>query len=444
MVMSKRALPRRTLLRGIGAVVALPWLDAMVPAFTSAAAATKPVKRLGVVYLPNGVIVRDLIPPTPGAGFEITPILRPLEAFRHQLTVISGLANVAGDPVDAGSGPHSRTSGCYLSGVRVKHTESADLRAGRTMDQFAADELGQDTPLRSLELALEPNFTVGGCEGGYSCTYINTFSWAAPDRPLPMETNPAVVFERLFGDGATGAARLARMRRDRSILDAVTASLNRLQRVVGPGDRQTLDEYFDAVRDVERRVQQAGTQGEASPEGLERPFGIPALFEDHARLMFDLMYLAFRADLTRVVTFQLGRELSLRAYPEIGVPEAHHAISHHGHAPEKIAACAKINEYHMQLFSHLVGRMASTADGDGSLLDHSILLAGGAMGDSDLHSPHNLPTVLVGSGCGQVKPGRHVRATFDTPFMNLCLNLLDKVDVHLDRLGDSTGRLADV
>jgi hypothetical protein len=312
------------------------------------------------------------------------------------------------------------------------------------MDQFAADALGQDTPLRSLELALEPNFTVGGCEGGYSCTYINTFSWAAPDRPLPMETNPAVVFERLFGDGATGAARLARMRRDRSILDAVTAALNRLQRVVGPGDRQTLDEYFDAVRDVERRVQQAGTQGEASPEGLERPFGIPALFEDHARLMFDLMYLAFRADLTRVVTFQLGRELSLRAYPEIGVPEAHHAISHHGHAPEKIAACAKINEYHMQLFSHLVGRMASTADGDGSLLDHSILLAGGAMGDSDLHSPHNLPTMLVGSGCGQVKPGRHVRATFDTPFMNLCLSLLDKVDVRLDRLGDSTGRLADV
>ncbi len=444
MLISKRALPRRTILRGLGAVVALPWLDAMVPAFTSAAAAAKPVKRLGVVYLPNGVIVKDLIPPTTGAGFEITPILRPLEPFRNHLTVVSGLANVAGDPVDAGSGPHSRTSGCYLSGVRVKHTESSDLRAGRTMDQFAADELGKDTPLRSLELALEPNFTVGGCEGGYSCTYINTFSWIAPDRPLPMETNPAVVFERLFGDGGTGAARLARMRRDRSILDAVTTSLGRLQRAVGPGDRRMLDEYFDAVRDVERRVQQAGTHAEASPEGLEKPFGIPVLFADHAHLMFDLMYLAFRADLSRVVTFQLGRELGSRAYPEIGVAESHHGISHHGNAPEKIAGCAKINEYHMQLFSHLVGRMASTPDGDGSLLDHSILLAGGAMGDSDLHSPHNLPTVLVGSGCGQLKPGRHVRAKFDTPFMNLCLSLLDKVDVHLDSLGDSTGRLADV
>jgi hypothetical protein len=444
MVISKRSLPRRTILRGMGAVVALPWLDAMVPAFTSAAAAAKPVKRFGVVYLPNGLIVKDLIPPSAGAGFEMTPILRPLEPFRDHLTVVSGLANVAGDPVDAGSGPHSRTSGCYLNGVRVKHTEGADLRAGRTMDQFAADELGKDTALRSLELALEPNFTVGGCEGGYSCTYINTFSWAAPDRPLPMETNPAVVFERLFGDGGTAGARAARMRRDRSILDAVTASLSRLQRSVGPDDRRTLDEYVDAVRDVERRVQQAGAHAEATPEGLDKPFGIPVLFADHARLMLDLMYLAFRADLTRVVTFQLGRELSLRSYPEIGVPEAHHAISHHGNAPEKIAGCSKINHYHMQLVSYLVGRMASTPEGDGSLLDHSLLLVGGAMGDPDLHSPHNLPTVLVGSGSGQLKTGRHVRATFDTPFMNLCLSLLDKVDVHLDSLGDSTGRLSDI
>ena len=230
MVISKRALHRRTVLRGIGSAVALPLLDAMVPAFTSASAAAQPVKRLGVVYLPNGVVVKDLIPPTTGAAFEITPILKPLEPFRNQLTVVSGLANVAGDPIDAGSGPHSRTSGCWLSGVRVRRTENADLRAGRTMDQFAADELGRDTPLRSLELALEPNFTVGGCEGGYSCTYINTFSWIAPDRPLPMETNPAVVFERLFGEGETGNARLARMRRERSILDAVTGSLSRLQR----------------------------------------------------------------------------------------------------------------------------------------------------------------------------------------------------------------------
>ena len=444
MVISKRALPRRTILRGIGTAVALPVLDAMVPALSAAAAVAKPVKRLGVVYMPNGMIVRDFIPPTAGKAFEIAPILRPLEPYRQHLTVVSGLANVAGDPLDAGSGPHSRTSGCWLSGVRARRTESADIGAGRTMDQFAADELGKDTPLRSLELALEPNFTVGGCEGGYSCTYINTFSWSAPDRPLPMETNPAVVFERLFGAGGSGAARLARLRQERSILDAVTSALARLQRRVGAADRRTLDEYFDAVRDVERRVQQTGMRAEASAEGLEKPFGIPATFAEHARLMLDLMYLAFRADITRVVTFQLGRELSLRSYPEIGVPEAHHAISHHGNRPEMLAGCAKINEYHVQLFSHLVDRMASTPDGDGSLLDHSILLAGGAMGDSDLHSPHNLPIMVVGSGSGQVKPGRHVRATFDTPFMNLCLSLLDKVDVHLGSLGDSTGRLADI
>ena len=444
MTISKRALPRRTILRGIGSAVALPMLDAMVPAFTAVSAAAQPVKRLGVVYLPNGVVVKDLIPPTTGAAFEITPILKPLEAFRNQLTLVSGLANVAGDPTDAGSGPHSRTSGCWLSGVRVKRTENADLRAGRTMDQFAADELGRDTPLRSLELALEPNFTVGGCEGGYSCTYINTFSWIAPDRPLPMETNPAVVFERLFGEGETGNARLARMRRERSILDVVTGSLARLQRLVGPEDRRTLNEYFDAVRDVERRVQQTGNRADASAEGLVRPFGIPDTFEEHAHLMFDLMYLAFRADITRVVTFQISRELSLRSYPEIGVPEAHHAISHHGNQPDKIAGVSKINTYHMQLFSHLVSRMASTPDGDGSLLDHSLLLAGGGMGDGNMHSPHNLPNVLVGSGCGQLKPGRHVRAPFDTPFMNLCLSLLDKLDVQLDSLGDSTGRLADI
>ena len=444
MVISKRALPRRTILRGIGTAVALPMLDAMVPAFTSAAAVAQPVKRLGVVYLPNGVVVKDLIPPTAGKDFEILPILRPLEQFRSQLTIVSGLANVAGDPIDAGSGPHSRTSGCWLSGVRVKRTENADLRAGRTMDQFAADELGKDTPLRSLELALEPNFTVGGCEGGYSCTYLNTFSWIAPDRPLPMETNPAVVFERLFGDGDPGAARLARMRRDRSILDAVTGSLARLRGLVGPDDRRTVDEHVDAVRDVERRLQQTDTRAETGAEGLARPFGIPGTFEEHARLMFDLMFLAFRADITRVVTFQIARELSQRSYPEIGVPGAHHAISHHGQQPDKIAGVSKINTYHMQLFSHLVARMASTPDGDGSLLDHSMLLAGGGLGDGDLHSPHNLPNVLVGSGCGQLKPGRHVRATFDTPFMNLCLSLLDKLDVHLDSLGDSTGRLADI
>src|SRR5215471_752856 len=257
MMMTRRALPRRMILRGMGAAVALPFLDAMVPAF--AAAETTPVKRFGVVYLANGVVIKDLIPPSAGTEFEMTPILRPLERFRDQLTVVSGLANVQGDPLETGTGPHSRTSGCWFNGVRARRTEGADLGAGRTVDQFAADELGKDTPLRSLELALEPNFTVGGCEGGYSCTYVNTFCWAAADRPLPMETNPAVVFERLFGDG-TGAARLAQLRRQRSILDELAAAVASLTRSVGPSDRRTLDEYLDAVRDVERRIQRTSAR----------------------------------------------------------------------------------------------------------------------------------------------------------------------------------------
>jgi hypothetical protein len=442
MTIQKLALPRRTVVRGLGTALALPFLDAMVPAFGPASAAT-PAKRFGAMYLPNGVILKDLLPATGGKDYEITPILRPIEKYREHLTIVSGLANVAADPFDAGSGPHSRTSGCWLSGTRVRRTEAADLRAGRTADQYAADVLGKETPLRSLELALEPNFVVGGCEGGYSCTYLNTFSWAGPDRPLPMETNPAVVFERLFGDGGPGTARLARMKRDQSILDSLDSDLARLQKSIGPSDRQTMEEYLDAVRDVEKRLQQTGARNETSVE-LDKPYGIPALFEEHAKLMMDLLVLAYRSDMTRVITFQLARELSLRSYPEIGVPEAHHDISHHGNQPAKVAGKSKIDQYHMSLAAYLVGRMASTPDGDGSLLDHTVFLIGAGFGDGNLHSPHNLPVILAGSGSGTVKPGRHIRAPFDAPFMNLCLSLLDKCGVHLDSLGDSTGHLAEI
>src|SRR5262249_7162627 len=261
--------------------------------------------------------------------------------YRKQLTIVSGTANKPGDPFETGNGPHSRTSGAWLSGTRPLRTEAVGLRAGRTADQYAADVLGKDTPLRSLELALEPNFTVGMCEGGYSCTYLSTFAWAAPERPLPMETNPAAVFERLFGEGGDGAARLAQMRRERSILDAVTGDLSRLQQAIGSQDRHTMNEYLDAVRDVERRVQQTGTR-DPGQLGFEKPYGIPAMFEDHAKLMFDLMFLAFRTDMTRVVTYQIAREISTRSYPEIGVPEAHHEISHHGNQPEKMKGKGKI------------------------------------------------------------------------------------------------------
>ena len=444
MVFNRLGLPRRTVLRGIGAAVALPFLDAMVPALRAGSVARQ-AKRFGVVYgFPNGVLLRDLVPVNAGANFEITPILRPLEGYRDQLTVVSGLSNANADPFETGNGPHSRSSGCWLSGMRPKRTEGADLRTGQTLDQFAADVLGKETPLRSLELALEPNFVVGNCEGGYACTYLNTFSWAAPDRPLPMETNPAVVFERLFGEVAPGPARLAQLRRERGILDSVKDDLAQLQRRVGRTDRRTVDEYLDSVRDIERRIQQTRSRDEVSIEGLEKPYGIPALFEDHAKLMFDLMFLAFRTDMTRVVSFQIGREISLQSYPQLGVPEAHHDVSHHRGNAAKIANKGKIDQYHMSLVAHLVDRMASTPEGDGSLLDHSILLIGGGLGDGDLHLPHNLPVVLVGSGNGTLRAGRHVQAPFDAPFMNLGLTLLDKFDVHLESVGDSTGRLADI
>ena len=443
MIIKRAALSRRTLLRGAGTAVMLPFLDAMVPAFATKAA-TKPVKRFGVVYLPNGLVLRHFVPPSAGTDFEMTRILKPLEKYRQQLTIVSGLSNAAADAHDSGgNGPHSRASGAWLSGTQPTPTEGADLGSGRTADQYAADVLGRDTPLRSLEVALEPNFVVGVCEGGYSCTYINTFSWAAADRPLPMETNPAVVFERLFGDGGPGAQRLDRLRQDRSVLDGLTEDLGRLRHTVGPNDRRTLNEYLDAVRDVERRIQQTGSRSDVAID-LEKPFGIPAVFADHAKLMMDLIYLALRTDMTRVFTFQVARELSVRSYPEIGVIEAHHDISHHGNEPEKVEGKTKIDVYHMTLLAHLIGRMASTPEGDGSMLDNSMVLMGAGFGDGDRHWPHNLPLVVAGSGGGSLQAGRHVRGPFDAPFMNLCLSLLDKLDVHLERLGDSTGRLADI
>lgn len=445
MVISKLALPRRAVLRGVGASLALPFLNAMVPALSARAtlAAATPT-RFGVFYLPNGVILTDFVPATTGPEFEIRPNLKPLEKYRRQMTIVSGLANAQGDPLDAGSGPHSRVSGCWLSGVRAKRTERFDLQAGKTLDQFAAEVIGRESPLRSLELALEPNFTVGVCEGGYSCSYINTFSWRTPTMPLPMETNPSVVFERLFGEGGKGASRLAQLRLDRSILDSVTEDLAKLKRAVGPEDRATVDDYLSSIRDVEQRIQRTEQRSGDALATPDRPVGIPPLFDDHAKLMLDLMWLAYRSDMTRVSTFQIARELSFRSYPELGVPEGHHDISHHGDRAEAVAKKSRIDTFHVQLVSHFIERMASTQDGDGSLLDHSLLLMGGSMGNGNLHSPHNLPIVLLGSASGKLETGRHLKAPFDTPFMNLGLSLLDHLGVHLDKVGDSTGRLAGI
>lgn len=440
MIVRRLAVPRRTVLRGAGAAITLPFLEAMIPAFATRAQ-TRPVKRFGAIYFPNGMVLRNFLPTKTGTDWETTRILKPIERHRDKLTIVSGLANLAGEAHEnGGNGPHSRTSGSWLSGTRPVPTEGANLASGRTADQYAADVLGKETPLRSLEIALEPNYVVGVCEGSYSCTYINTFSWAAPQRPLPMETNPAVVFERLFGDAGAGSARLEQLHHEKSVLDALTEDLRRLQKTVSPHDRSTMDEYLDAVRDVERRIQQTGARSQ-SPVDIDQPFGIPPRFEDHATLMMDLIYLALRTDMTRVFTFQIAREISQRSYPQIGVVEAHHEISHHGNQPAKLEGKTRIDELHMTLLAHMIDRMASTPDGEGSLLDNSMLLMGAGFGDGDRHWPRNLPLAIAGLGGGTLKGGRHIAAPFDAPFMNLCLSLLDKLDVHLDTLGDSTGRL---
>ena len=446
MIITKRSLPRRTFLRGVGAALSLPLLDAMVPALSALSrTAARPRMRMGFVYVPNGVQLENFRPATAGAGYAMTPILQPLEPYREQMTVLGGLANALANPLDVGSGTHARASAVWLNGVRPKRTEGADIRAGTTIDQFAARALGEETPLRSLELALEPNFTVGNCEGGYSCVYINTFSWRTPTMPLPMEINPHAVFERLFGAGGDPAARMAQMRRDRSLLDAVSDDMRRLQRALGPRDRSTVDGYLDAVRDVERRLQNTLQRADASPApAMDVPLGIPDTFAEHARLMFDLQVLAYQADITRVVTFQIGRELSTRSYAELGVLESHHDISHHQSDPERMAKNTKINQFHTGLFAEFLGKLRATPDGDGTLLDHSMLLYGGGLGDGDLHHPHDLPLVLAGGGCGQLRGGRHLVCETDTPMMNLGLTLLDKVGVELDSIGDSTGRLTGI
>lgn len=442
MMITRMSLPRRTFLRGMGATLALPFLDAMVPALSAAA---KPQVRLGFFYTANGVTMAHWRPKGVGSQFELSPILNSLTPLKDHVVVVSGLANTAADVKDVSSGPHTRCQAAWLSGVAPKRTEGADIQLGKTLDQYAADVLGQDTPLSSLELALEPNFVVGNCDNGYSCVYQNTFSWKSDTTPLPMENNPRVVFERMFGDGSSTAARVKQMRQDQSILDSVTDDMKRLLGVLGSEDRHTAEEYFTAVRDVESRIRRAEQHVASTPEAtIDRPLGIPFADDEHGQLMIDLHFLAYQADFTRVVTFQVSREQSQRTYPFIGVPNGHHEISHHMDQPARMALNSKINAYHVSLMARLARRLSETPDGDGTLLDHTILMYGAGMGDGDVHSPHDLPLVLVGGGCGQLKGGRHILAPTDTPLMNVAMSLLDKAGIPTERLGNSTGRLADL
>ena len=447
-IITKQALSRRTALKGMGAMVALPFLDAMVPALTPLAgtAAAPAIPRLGFVYAPNGMFLPNFHPAgAGGSDYAMTPILRPLEAYREQMVVVTGLSNRGIVSPNEGGGVHTRAHGGWLSGVLPKRTEGADIQAGKTVDQYAADVLGAETSLRSLELTTESNFTVGNCENGYSCTYQNSTSWRSPTTPLPHERDPRAVFLRLFGDGGSVEARLAQMQTDRSILDWVMESIKHLERQLGQSDRAAVEEYLNAVREIERRIQLAEQSNATTPlPAVDQPAGVPDDYDEHVEMLFGMLALAYQADITRVSCFQMARELSGRTYPDIGVPEAHHSVSHHQLQPHNIEQYTKINTHHVSLFSKLIERMANTPDGDGTLLDHSIMLYGTGMGDGDHHTPYNLPVILVGGGCGQLAGGRHMKYEMDTPFMNLGLTLLDKVDVHVDRIADSTGRLTEL
>jgi hypothetical protein len=445
MMTTKKHLPRRTFLRGIGVSLALPLLDGMIPAFAAArSSAAKPLPRLGVVYVPNGMVMNQWTPSTEGTGFDLKSLMDPLVPFRDRIVVLTGLANKEADAVvGEGPGDHARAAAAFLTGVHPRKTEGVDLRGGVSMDQIAARQLGRETQLASLELALESGEVVGACDPGYSCAYANTLSWSSPTTPLPMENNPRVVFERLFGgsDSTDATLRLVRVREDRSILDAVTQKAAGLQKTLGSKDRAKLDQYLEAVRDVERRIQRAEEQSARRMPAFEQPSGIPDTFEDHAKMMFDLQVLAYQADLTRVITFMMGHEQSNRAFPEVGAPDAHHALSHHGGDAEKITRLAKVDVFHSKLFAYYLDKLASTPDGDQSLLDSMMIVYGSGMSDGNRHDHHNLPILIVGGGAGQIRGGRHLRYPQDTPVTNLYLTLLEKAGVPAETIGDSTGRI---
>lgn len=442
MIVTKKALARRTFLRGAGVALALPLLDSMIPAFTARAATSVPVRRLGFFYIPNGAVMEQWTPADAGTNFEITPILKPLAAFRDRLTIVSGLGHHNADNFGDGNGDHSRAAATWLTGVHPKRTEGTDIEAGITADQFAARELGKHTQLASLELGMDANYLVGNCENGYSCVYMNTISWRTPTIPNPVENNPRVVFERMFGEGGDAAQRMRQMQKDRSIIDSAREEISRLQKTLGAGDRSRVDEYVDSVREMERRIQKSEEQSAQLTVPLpDRPVGIPESFEEHLAMMFDLQILAYQADITRVISFMLGRELSQRTYPVIGVSDAHHSLTHHQGDKAKIARVTKINTYHIQLFAKFLEKMKATPDGDGSLLDHSMILYGGGISDGNLHNHSPLPAILAGGGAGRLKGGTHIRFADHTPMANLLLTMLDKAGVPANKLGDSTGKL---
>jgi hypothetical protein len=441
MIITKKALPRRTFLKGVQATLALPLLDAMIPAATAwAKTPAKPVSRLGFVYIPMGCDRARWTPPGEGTLQDLSPILAPLTPVKDQLTVFSNLRLEQSYP-----GTHDTSNAGFLSAAFAKHTESSDYYLGTTVDQVAAKQIGRDRQLPSLELAMDLNPLAGVCNNGYACVYQNCLSWSSPTTPLPSEAHPRIVFERLFGEGNSAAERRAGLRDRASLLDSFSEDVARLKHRIGVPDRVRVDQYLDSVREIERQIQraEAAAADNLMPD-VDRPVGVPAAFADHAKLMFDLQVLAFQADITRIITFQLTRELSNRTYPEIGVPDAHHPTSHHGNDPEKLAKIAKISTFHVSLFAEFLEKMKATPDGDGSLLDNTVYLYGSGMGNPSLHDHENLPILVVGGRNYGMKGGRHIKYDKGTPLANLHLTLLDRVGVRLDSFGDSTGKIEDL
>ena len=441
MIITKKAIPRRTFLKGMQATLALPLLDAMIPAATALAkTAAKPVARLGYVFIPMGCDHARWTPNDEGTLGELSPILSPLEAVKEQLTVVTNLELENSYP-----GTHDTSNSGFLSAAFAKHTESSDYYLGTTADQLAAKQMGQETQLPSLELSMDLDPLAGVCNNGYACVYQNCLSWSSPTTPLPSEAHPRVVFERLFGEGGSPEARRAALRSRASLLDSFSDDITRLKGALATTDRVRVDQYLDSIREVERQIQRAEAAAMDNPEPeLDRPTGVPAAFADHAKLLFDLQVLALQGDITRIITFQLTRELNNRTYPEIGVADPHHPTSHHGNDPEKLAKIAKINTYHVSLFAQFLEKLKSTPDGNGSLLDNTVYLYGSGIGNPSLHDHENLPILVAGGAACGMRGGQHIKYKNQTPLANLHLTLLDRVGVHLDSFGDSTGKVADL
>ncbi len=436
-MITKKALPRRTFLRGLGTTLSLPLLDAMVPAMTALAATPAAgTKRLGFVYMPMGAHMPQWTPKAGGERLaELSPSLASLEPVKDQVTLITNT-----ELRNAYPGTHATSNSSFLSAATAKWTESSDYELATTVDQLAAQQLGKETRLPSIELAMDILTTVGQCDNGYACVYQNNLSWSSPTTPLPAEAHPRLAFERLFGDGGSVQERTAELRKNASLLDWMKDDIARLQKKLGPGDRTKVSQYLDSVREVERRIQMAESKTAESPlRDLDRPLGVPASYADHARLMFDLQVLAMQGDVTRVMVFQLARETSNRAYPEIGISEGHHPLTHNGGNAEMLAKCAKINAFHVSLFSYYLQKLKATPEGDGTLLDHSLILYGSGMSDADKHDHVNLPIIVAGG-----KGGRHIRYSEPTPLANVHLTLLDRAGVKVDRFADSKGKVVEL